>query len=268
MTRCPRCDTRLLPGALACINCDLPVTSEPDPATSTSVNDPSLTSSDPRPGEPPASYSGYEPGPLPWTPYGEPPPDLRHHNAPAPWTTNGLAIASLILAVLWLGGVGSLLGVVFGHVSRGQMKRHPQRGGGVAIAGLIIGYVGLVGSVVFWASIPKIVNSDLVQNPIAQQDIRDAASAEVDYFHTTGSFTADPAALRAHGFDPIGDNLIEATYDGGDGFCLVGAHTGSGTWYLYDSTNGDLQDEVYSTREAAEGACTVPHSGVFTPITF
>lgn len=60
--------------------------------------------------------------------------------------SNALAIASLVCAVLFLGGLGSLLAVVFGHVSLSQIRRSEgsESGRGFAIAGLIIGYLGLI----------------------------------------------------------------------------------------------------------------------------
>lgn len=60
--------------------------------------------------------------------------------------TNGLAIAALVLAVLWLGGLGSLLAVVLGVVVLRQLRRGDGRlgGRGLAIAGTALGGVGLV----------------------------------------------------------------------------------------------------------------------------
>lgn len=60
--------------------------------------------------------------------------------------TNGLAIASLVLSIgsvlCWF---TALLGIGFGHVALSQIRRTGERGRGLAIAGLVIGYffVGL-----------------------------------------------------------------------------------------------------------------------------
>lgn len=63
---------------------------------------------------------------------------------------NGLAIASLVLGIIWVYGVTSVLAVVFGHVARRQIKQSAgaQGGGGLAMAGLVLGYLGVVGTAV------------------------------------------------------------------------------------------------------------------------
>jgi hypothetical protein len=57
--------------------------------------------------------------------------------------TNGLAIASLVVGCLWIGWIGSLLAVVFGHVALNQIAHTGQSGRGIAIAGLVLGYIGM-----------------------------------------------------------------------------------------------------------------------------
>ena len=56
---------------------------------------------------------------------------------------NRFAVASLVLSLLWLFGLGSLLGVVFGHIALGQIKRSGELGRGLAIGGLVLGYLAL-----------------------------------------------------------------------------------------------------------------------------
>ena len=57
--------------------------------------------------------------------------------------TNGLAVASLVVGCLWVWWIGSLLAVVFGHMALNQIARTGQSGRGMAIAGLVLGYIGL-----------------------------------------------------------------------------------------------------------------------------
>lgn len=56
---------------------------------------------------------------------------------------NGFAVASLVLSLLWLFGFGSLLAVIFGHIALNQIKKTGELGQGFAIAGLVLGYIGL-----------------------------------------------------------------------------------------------------------------------------
>jgi hypothetical protein len=74
-----------------------------------------------------------------------PPPYAPYLPAPVYQTTNGLAVASLIAGFFWLGWLGSILAVIFGHIALGQINRSGGRegGSGLAIAGLVLGYMGV-----------------------------------------------------------------------------------------------------------------------------
>lgn len=64
--------------------------------------------------------------------------------------TSGLAIASLVLGIFWIYGIGSTLAIIFGHVSLAQMKKDSTiKGRGLAIAGLVLGYLALILLVLF-----------------------------------------------------------------------------------------------------------------------
>jgi hypothetical protein len=56
-----------------------------------------------------------------------------------------LAVVGLVMC-----GVPSILGVIFGHVAMGQIKRTGEEGRGMAIAGLVISYAAIVIWIVFW----------------------------------------------------------------------------------------------------------------------
>ena len=56
---------------------------------------------------------------------------------------DGFAYASLFLSLVWLVGLGSLLGVIFGHISRMRAKRNGLERSGLATAGTVLGWVGL-----------------------------------------------------------------------------------------------------------------------------
>jgi hypothetical protein len=63
--------------------------------------------------------------------------------APAMPKTNGLAIASLVLGLVWVYWIGSILAIVFGAIAIKQINqsRGWQTGKGMAIAGLVLGIV-------------------------------------------------------------------------------------------------------------------------------
>jgi hypothetical protein len=93
----------------------------------------------PPPPPPPPPHPGYPP------PYGyQPPPPGGGYGYPPQRTVNGMAIASMVLGILWLYWLGSILALVFGYVARGQIReRNNQTGDGMAIAGIVLGWVGV-----------------------------------------------------------------------------------------------------------------------------
>lgn len=56
---------------------------------------------------------------------------------------NGMAIASMVLGIVWTYWIGSILALVFGYVARRQIKRSGQRGNAMAVAGIVLGWVGV-----------------------------------------------------------------------------------------------------------------------------
>lgn len=83
--------------------------------------------------------------------YPAPPPNYQYVQV---GRTSGLAIASMVLGILWVYWIGSILAVIFGHIALSQIRRDETvRGRGMAIAGVVLGYVGIglfvLGIVVF-----------------------------------------------------------------------------------------------------------------------
>ncbi|HEV2216514.1 MAG TPA: DUF4190 domain-containing protein [Candidatus Dormibacteraeota bacterium] len=86
-----------------------------------------------------------------WAPVTLPAPAQPGFPPPYPYPyatqrTNSLSIASLVSGVLaWVvcPFLGAILAVIFGHVARGQIKQSGEAGGGMAIAGLVLGYANL-----------------------------------------------------------------------------------------------------------------------------
>ena len=56
---------------------------------------------------------------------------------------NRLAIASLVLGLLWLYGLGTVAALVLGYSARRQIRETGQRGEGLAVAGIVFGWLGV-----------------------------------------------------------------------------------------------------------------------------
>jgi hypothetical protein len=74
-------------------------------------------------------------------PYGQP-YGYGYPYAP-PQRTNGMAIASMVLGILWLYWIGSILALVFGYIAKNQIRERGEAGGGMATAGIVLGWIGV-----------------------------------------------------------------------------------------------------------------------------
>lgn len=66
--------------------------------------------------------------------------------APAPVRTNSLAVAALVCGVaeFFTAGLTAIPAVVLGHMARSQIRRTGEHGRGLALAGLILGWLAIV----------------------------------------------------------------------------------------------------------------------------
>jgi hypothetical protein len=65
--------------------------------------------------------------------------------------TNGLAIAALICGIcqVFFWCLAGIPAIILGHMARNQIRQTGQQGDGMALAGLILGYIGLAFAVIF-----------------------------------------------------------------------------------------------------------------------
>ncbi len=102
-----------------------------------------------QPPERPSSWerpSSTPPPPPPPPPYQQPPPGYpQQYGYPgyASPGTNGFAIASMVLGILWVWWIGSVLALVFGYVAKSQIRQTGQSGSGMATAGIVLGWIGV-----------------------------------------------------------------------------------------------------------------------------
>lgn len=113
-----------------------------DPAAPT----PPTTAAAPQPLVPPTAYGAPAAAP-PGFHYG-----YGHPYAyPPPPKTNGMSIAALVISILGilgttcygLGGFIGALGAIFGHIARRQIRARGESGDGMALAGIIVGWIGV-----------------------------------------------------------------------------------------------------------------------------
>ncbi|KFU81181.1 protein of unknown function [Amycolatopsis lurida] len=86
-------------------------------------------------------------------PYGQQPPYGQPYQQPGygygppqPPQEQGLAIAALVVSIASLvacSGLPSIAGVIMGHIAHSKAKRGEAGGQGMALAAIIIGYIGV-----------------------------------------------------------------------------------------------------------------------------
>jgi type IV pilus assembly protein PilA len=150
---CSRCGQAMPEGATICANCG-------QPAAPTNVPFTGLSS----------QTSGGLPGSL------------------APQKTSGMAIASLMFGILFLFFPLSIPAVVFGHIALSQIKKSAGRlgGRGIAIAGLVLGYLGIAMIplilIIAAIAIPNLLRARMAANEgLAAGTVRIIDSAQVTY---------------------------------------------------------------------------------------
>ena len=125
--------------------------------------------------------------------------DYRHHapsnngqyyqQQPQPVQgTNALAISSLVCGIIgWIIPIlFSLLAIIFGHVARSQIKRSGQGGAGLALVGLILGYIqfvimslGLLAAIVLPAYHDYVIRSKWVEADVYLVQARDKLAKRI-----------------------------------------------------------------------------------------
>jgi len=95
--------------------------------------------------QPPPQQYGYDYG----SPYSAPAPGYPAYPYAQPRPTEGLAVASLVvscagvlgLCVWGLGGLLGIVGAILGHVARRRIRASGAAGSGLALAGIIVGWI-------------------------------------------------------------------------------------------------------------------------------
>jgi hypothetical protein len=144
---CSKCG-RAADGSAFCVGCgaSMQTTSEPAPAV---MPPPVVVQTQYQ--QPQAFQNNYAPQQSYLPPQQQP-----YMSAPQ---TNGKAIASLVLSLLGI----SILGVIFGHIASSEIKNSGGRqgGSGLATAGIVLGWLGMVGWVFYWIFFAALFSSSM-----------------------------------------------------------------------------------------------------------
>ena len=157
---------------------------------------------------------------------------VQPYPGPPPSSTDTLAVVSLVASLVWLGGVGSIVGVITGHLSRGNAKKAQRQPSGLALAGLVIGYLGIAGMVVlvgFAVVFGFAVAHEVKDNP--RLDLYLVSSCEQS-FHDTHQRYGSAEELRTDGcvFSAFNSEIEVVRYSATD-YCLKGTKRGTVRYY-------------------------------------
>lgn len=122
----------------------------------------------PFPGPEGQNPPSYNPPPA----YGAPPPGYQPYGggvAPQP-KNSGMAIAGMVLSLVgiipcfWWIQLPGLLGLIFGAIGMKQTKDGSRKGRGMAITGVVLGIILIIGAIAFWAWIASFDHCEYVDN--------------------------------------------------------------------------------------------------------
>jgi len=137
-----------------------------------------------------------------------------------PPATSGMAIGSLISGIFSFFFPAALAAIVLGHIARSNIRKSAGRitGNGIALAGLILGYMGLafipVILIVAAIAIPNLLRARIAANESsAVGSIRVITSAEARYAasHRDAGYTCSLSDLNGEDID---DRLVDGQKDG------------------------------------------------------
>jgi hypothetical protein len=151
-----------------------------------------------------------------------------------PAQTSGKAVASLVCGLFVFAFPLSILAVLFGHLSVSEIRKSAGRlkGEGMAIAGLILGYIGLaiipLVLIIAAIAIPNLLRARLAANESsAIASVKTLLAAEMGYSssHPQSGFTCRFSDLSNSG---LIDSTLDQGLKNGYVFDLQGCHYGNG----------------------------------------
>ena len=256
---CFKCGASMPEDATVCPQCATPVQAVPTPPPPAPPQQPTSTN--------PASTSAWLN--VPPAPSQQPPqyqPQAQTYRPYQPPKTDGGAITSMVLGiasfVLCLSFLAGIPAIILGHISRSKIKKSMGRlqGDGLALTGLILGYISLL----FIPMIAAIVIPNLLRARISANE--SAAASTVRTINTTQITysTTYPEQGYARDLATLGGNCSS----GGtaEHACLLDSQLGqanctSGAWcqkgqYRYTISSNCAPARFGEQQQGTDNACT------------
>jgi hypothetical protein len=171
-------------------------------------------------------------------------PSMGYSLAAAQSPGKTLGIVSLVLSLLWLGGPGSLGAIVTGHMSRSTDRKAGAPQSGLALAGLILGYLGAVATVlILVASVALPVFLDQraqARSAGLTSELRSAAVVQETLMTDYGSYATSADELVAGGYTPGAGVRLEVLAMDGVSYCLGAVVPEVGEPLYFDSSTGTV----------------------------
>jgi type II secretory pathway pseudopilin PulG len=199
-----------------------------------------------------------------------PPPPAPPAVVVQPPRTNGMAIASLVLGIVWVYGIGSVLALIFGYKGKKEIDSSggTQTGRGLAIAGIVLGWIGVavitLGLILGAIALPAFVGArSNAQDRAAQSDLRNALAAAKICFTDADTYAScdanalgsiEPALTYTTGSSTGQSDISLAVSSDGQTIQLA-ALSSSGTCFsIRDVESGTTSGTTYGHQSGA--ACT------------
>ena len=256
---CFKCGASMPEDATVCPQCATPVQAmptPPPPPQQSSTSYPASTS----------AWLNVPPAPSQQSP--QYPPQAQPYRAYQPAQTDGGAIASMVLGiasiVLCLSFLAGIPAIILGHISLSRIKKSMGRlkGEGMALTGLILGYISLPFILIIAAiAIPNLLRARTTANEAAAAStVRMLNTSQITYS------TTYPEQGYARDLATLGGNCASGSGGTAEHACLLDSQLAqpnctSGVWcqkgqYKFTISSNCAPARFGEQQQGAENACT------------
>jgi type IV pilus assembly protein PilA len=213
---------------------------------------------------------------------GTAPPVPSFETSTTPYTgsteTSGKAIGSLICGIVFFFFPSAIAAIILGHLALGDIRKSGGRltGGGMATAGLVLGYVGMSVipiMIVAAIAIPNLLRARIAANEAsAVGSVRTIETAAFSYGVTySNGFPPSLESLDGSGSGPascghaqlLDGSLAPNQLPPDDRFSILVTPQKSGYIFNYVPTMPPNGEQAALSSEAARRGCTVPGAAGF-----